>query len=148
MFSCSFSLILGVWRLVFSARLRLHKAFRRAWMAGTYGEIFGSRLRLKTLLLVVVGLGVYSFFSWRWFGVFPSLPRFFLIAQRVFLGIFHDFSVFVFCCIFSSQFFQFFAFLFSFGGMGDTGKFDRRWCYLFFFRESYMVVLRGMQMVT
>ena len=43
-------------------------------------------LDLRPLLLVGGGLGAGGFFFRRWFGVVPLLPRFFLIALRVFLG--------------------------------------------------------------
>src|SRR5271156_4657295 len=107
---------------------------------------FGSTSGLKTLLLVGVGLGAGSFFFWRWFGVVPPLPRFFPLHNGFSRGFFMTFCFCFLLNIFSSQIFHYF--LFSFGGMDSTGNFDRCWCYIFFFSESYMVVLRGMQMVT
>lgn len=94
----------------------------------------------------MLALGPVAFFFWRWFGVFPFLPRFFLIARRVFLGFFMTFPFLFLLYFFLLNFFNTFCFLLGgwevleiLIGVGVTFS---------FFRESYMVVLRGMQMVT
>jgi hypothetical protein len=70
-------------------------------------------------LLVGGGLGAGSFFFRRWFGVFPLLPRFFLLHSRFSWGFFMTFCFVFLLNIFSSHFFNIFCFLSGDGGIGN-----------------------------
>ena len=78
------------------------------------------RRGLRRLLLVGGGLGVYSFFSWRWFGAVPSLPRFFSLHSGFSWGFFmtfnflHSFVLFYFLRLLN--FLVFFVFFWGDGG--------------------------------
>jgi hypothetical protein len=136
-----FSLILGLGN-VWSVCTRLERLGR----PGTYGERLGSRLRLKTLLLVVVGFRAGSFF----FGVvyvccFPILPRFSHCTWS-FLGVMTFLFVVVFVFLRPLNFLVFFDFCNGGWGVLENLIDMQVWCYKIF--EGVLRCVRGTSLVT